>query len=249
MKGTRLAPVVLAATLLVGCGSTQVEGGPGGSQEDEGAQGQTGAAVDVSVLREAYGSLDYPTFPSPEAMAGESDVVATGVVRALEDGHAWLSDRGHDVSNVRHRYAVIQVDLTEVVKGRKHAVDGQVYVQLYRGSEAIDESGEPLQPSGAPSTVTSMESLRNAILSGTRVAVLGTPVDFGERSPEELSGVEKGRPEGATLISPQIEGLIFDGGEAEGAVGGIVDIPERWFQTTAASDTITFDDLARRLTR
>lgn len=237
MKTAKLAPVVLSVLLFAGCGSTQAEEQASGTAE------QASVTVDVSMLREVASGLDYLSYPSPEAIADEAAMVATGVVRTIEDGYTLQPDLGRSVPGSRHRFAVMQVEVSNAFKGSRYTHNGEVYVQLPLGGEAVDESGQPAHASGAPSTVTTVEEVRAAIPAGTRVAVFGFPVNLNQYSLDELSGAAKGRPTGASLMAAKVEGLIFDGGESQGVVGGFVDIPSSW----SRGRLLTFDELERRL--
>ncbi|MFI0405181.1 hypothetical protein [Actinomadura sp. 3N508] len=201
LRARILAPVMVAALAVTGCGSAESGGAPA-------ASGQT--RVDVSPLRESH--HDFEPAASPEALVktGRHAVIAAGTVEGIQQGGEAPLQAGDEQGLLQ---VVMKVRVTDEyrVRAAGQVKDGAVYVGLWQGPRYNDANGTPEY---------TLQEWNKAIPKGTTVMLFLQPQAGG-------AGV-KGAPAGAKIMTPDVQGIIFeDGGRL---LGGIEELEGEWKQ-------------------
>lgn len=188
----KLRGKMLAATLSVG---VVLAGGCGQDVREVSPE----RAPDLSILKMA-GEYQFDWADSPAALADREGVrvVAMGAVEEIE--------RGRDIYYGEEEpfpspYLVMRVRVSEVFKGGDagEIYDDRVYVEMLQGPYKA-EDGSP----GVP-----ISDWQEAIPVGTRV-MLFLHKNIADVNGKETENEERGRPDGAQLMTADPQGLIFE---------------------------------------
>lgn len=228
----KLLPLVLTGLLTIGLASCATSVEPTSAPPAEHIQQEAARpTVDASVVR-GGAQYDYePTTNLPD-LVDRTPVAVAGTVTEWAEGRSIID--GNDAE----RYAVLTLRVDTAAKTLTAVQEETIYVSVYRGTEALDDDGNPILLEGAPSSVTSVGELRRAVPEGTRGIVLGSPtvsVEEQEYAPYvTVVDANAGVPDGASLIDPWPQGLIFETSNG-GFDGGIVDADELagWSESAA----------------
>lgn len=193
-------------------------------------------SIDVSVLRrDAH--YDYkPASSLTKLASGDwldegTATVALGEVVGWTDGRSVTEANRDGTLEWINLYAVLEIEVLEAY-GPTSATgtDNRIYVEVPRGTKALVD-GELPDDGGRPAFST-IEALNGAVPRGTRVIMVGAEGPTAEelRSGTPGSSVQPSArelPNGATLLWPHIQGLIFED-ETGGFVSGLTDDEEQW---------------------
>lgn len=202
----RLVALAGTSALLVSAGACSKDAtDPLGHRVEQ----QSDAVVDTTIFERAGGEGNAIVFESPVEMAMDRTIAGFGKVVGFTDGYEVL-ERGTEKEgyDIRDRTVVMQVEVTELYKGSKDALDasGSIYLTLPRGA-----AQEGVEDDGGRSTITPVEEFERAIPKGSEVVIIAGPVTLPEGPTTEVIDPQRGVPKGSTLFSgwhPQA--LTFD---------------------------------------
>lgn len=179
-------------------------------------------AVDAAVVR-GSADYDYEPFASITSAAAQAEVGVVGEVVSWSDGRTLIDGDEFDYS------AVLKVRVVDTVTSGVPA-GGFAYVEVRRGGEVFVD-GKPFRHEGARAAYRTVAELSTAVPAGSRVIVLGLAAPSAdtlekESATGEVVNASAGLPEGASLVSPYPQGLLFEtasGGFASGYADGEAD--------------------------
>jgi len=181
--------------------------------------------VDPTLLQLPGNDSQYDVASSVMAAMAQAEYTVTGTVVGWQEGPAEISD-WQDGQGARSLTALMEV-----------AVDGSygseqapstVYVELWRGEDAVDESGAqvPLGKNRAYN-VLPLDQLAQGAPAGARVVVIGTRVPVATAS---------AAPDSATVLRPIAQGLWFE--DADGSlVNGLLPPEDAFVGTWPGADS------------
>lgn len=211
-KNIRVAVGVLTIGLAAGACSAEAELSTAGTRPNTSAtvsgEPMQGPPVDAAVVR-GSSEYDFPQTKSVSEAAGNASSVLIGEVVGWTDGQTTVESDGAGYEDFSYN-AVLAVKV-EVPRLNAVQQEGEIaYVTVYRGGELRIDG----QPQGSEPSFASLEELSAAVPLGTRVIVLANPAPPASQLKVDTPGAEivseaKGVPQGATLLQPTPQGLLF----------------------------------------
>jgi hypothetical protein len=193
----QLTASLLTGGLLLGTAACAADGAD--ARSGPGVERQSDPVVDTTIFERAGGEANTIVYDSPDEMAQDSAVVASGTVVGFSDGEEVLEhgseSEGYDI---RDYSVVMDVEVTQLYKGSKSvAGSGHVYLTMSRGAEQ-----EGIPDDGGPSTVTPVADFEKAVPRGSQVVVMANPMVMPQAGPMiDVIGSQRGVPNGNTLFS------------------------------------------------
>lgn len=219
-----LAGAIASLALLGGCGT---------DVRDIEAE----SPPDLSVVHGALGAADYDVANSPEVLIEKREaaaeigwdinVIAIGAVEEIVQGRdLWTEPSDEEPEHL----LVLRVRVSEVLLADDQIADERVYVELPQGGEGAD--GNPQ---------FSLEEWNTAIPEGTRVMLFLADA-YREPGSYKVDHAGRGVADGATLMQPDAQGLIFeyDGNVVTQNDGRGADLRELW-------GVSSFEEIAERV--
>ncbi|WP_325600563.1 hypothetical protein [Nocardioides sp.] len=150
-----------------------------------------------------------------------------GEVVGWSDGQTTVESDGAGYEDFSYN-AVLAVKVQTARRNTAQRPGEIAYVTVYRGGELRIDG----QPQGSEPAFASVEELSAAVPPGTRVIVLANPVPPASQLQTDTPGAAvvseaQGVPQGATLIQPTPQGLLFQD-ETGGIDSGVADGESGW---------------------
>jgi len=224
-----LVAASVAALALMGCAPGGEGSAISASQiggESPSALSSAAPVIDGATLR-GYMAYDYDIAESAAALASRLPYAFLAEVVGWSDGYSVLEHVEESGLAVASRTALLEVKVTESFAGTPVPRGSTVYVDFARGVEnvAADGSTDPRTSGAIP-----VEALRLAAPAGSRFLFVGYPgVDPADQIYAEyitVEGAGVGLPEGATVVTPHPQGMLFEtaGGDFVSARTGDADV-------------------------
>lgn len=242
------ATVAVASVLLTaGCGSDQQSAAGTHTHSHSSEHPGSPGGVDAAVVR-GMTEYDFPRAASVSAAARKASTVVVGEVVGWSDGRSTVESDGSGYEDISYS-SVLTIKVGGHSKPAKRS-GSLVYVEVKRGGE-IRINGE--RPEGTEPVITTVDELSSAVPAGTRVILLANPA----RSNAQLTADNRdvvvrdkgaGKPAGATLLRPNVQGLLFQDESGE-FVSGLADDERGWGWVPTRSQARGFDYLVAELHR
>jgi hypothetical protein len=246
-----LVATALAAIVAVGASGCGNESGASESAKTPPATApiadEQRPQVDVSATR-MTADYDYEPAPSVSDLAQSRASVVLGEVAGWSDGRVLLESDDPGFQDFSYT-AVLTLEVTRSYRGDDKQGD-VVYVEIPRGGE-IRVDGE-LPDNGTEPVLSTIEDLTEAVPTGTRLLLLGGPARSGAElladSPDsEVLQPGTGYPDGAPLLVPHVQGLLFENETGDFVSGLTDDEDERGWLPPGAAPSSGFERLIQEL--
>jgi len=188
--------------------------------------------VDPTLLQLPGNDSQHAVASSVAAAMAQADYTVAGTVVGWQEGAAEISD-WRDGQGDRSLTALMEVAV-EVSYGSEQA-PSTVYVELWRGEDAVDKSGRqvPLGKDRAYN-VLPLEQLAHGAPASARVLVIGARVPAATASDTDV--VPAAVPDSATVLRPIAQGLWFE--DADGSlVNGLLPSEDAFVGTWPGADS------------